>query len=133
PAAQRAPAVAGAPAAAARGRSGGPPAPAGAPAGAAQREPAVAGAPAAIPTAVQQPPAGLPVDFAAAQYQGAERALGELLKALVQSASSDLHLRVGEPAVFRTHGEMKRQATPPLSSEQLEMMLLSVKIGRAHV
>src|SRR6266550_4112081 len=58
---------------------------------------------------------------AAAQYKGAERALGELLKALVQSASSDLHLRVGEPPVFRTHGEMKRQATPPLSSEQLGM------------
>ncbi len=66
------------------------------------------------------------VDFAAAQYKGAERALGELLKALVHSSSSDLHLRVGEPPVFRTHGEMKRQSTPPLSSEQLEMMLLSV-------
>src|SRR3989440_735402 len=100
------------------------------------------------------PTAAGTVDFAAPQYKGAERALGELLKALVQSASSDLHLRVGEPPVFRTHGEMKRQATPPLSSEQLEMMLLSVmpernrgewketgdsdfayeiKIGRAHV
>jgi len=66
------------------------------------------------------------MDFAPAQYQGAERALGELLKALVHSASSDLHLRVGEPPVFRTHGEMKRQNTPPLSSEQLELMLLSV-------
>ena len=72
------------------------------------------------------PPQGLPADFAAPQYKGAERALGELLKALVQSASSDLHLRVGEPPVFRTHGEMKRQATPPLSSDQLEVMLLSV-------
>jgi len=71
------------------------------------------------------PPQGLPADFAA-QYKGAERALGELLKALVQSASSDLHLRVGEPPVFRTHGEMKRQATPPLTSDQLEVMLLSV-------
>src|SRR6059058_4305034 len=104
PAAQRAPAAA----ATATRRPGGAPAGAGAPAAAAQREPAVAGAPAAISTAVQQPPAGLPLDFAAAQYQGAERALGELLKALVQSASSDLHLRVGEPPVFRTHGEMKR-------------------------
>src|SRR5437879_6553865 len=102
PAAQRAPAVAGAPAAAARG------------------------GPAPTPPAAAAPPAGLPMDFAASQYQGAERALGELLKALVHSASSDLHLRVGEPPVFRTHGEMKRQATPPLSSEQLEMMLLSV-------
>src|SRR5216110_1633379 len=126
PAAQRAPAVAGAPAAAATRRSGGTPAPAGAPAAAAQREPAVAGAPAAIPTAVQQPAAGLPEDFAASQYQGAERALGELLKSLVTSASSDLHLRVGEPPVFRTHGEMKRQNSASLSPEQLELMLLSV-------
>src|SRR5207245_1387357 len=47
---------------------------------------AAAGAPAAA-----SPPAGLPMDFAASQYQGAERALGELLKALVHSASSDLH------------------------------------------
>src|SRR5213593_4751990 len=71
-------------------------------------------------------PAGLPADFAAPQYKGAERALGELLKKLVQSASSDLHLRVGEPPIFRTHGEMKRQATPPISMEQLELMLLAV-------
>jgi twitching motility protein PilT len=111
PAAQRAPAAA--PAAE-------PPAPA------AQRAPAVAGGSAAGAASSHQPPAGLPIDFAASQYQGAERALGELLKALVHSASSDLHLRVGEPPVFRTHGEMKRQGTPPLSSEQLELMLLSV-------
>jgi len=51
---------------------------------------------------------------------------GELLKALVRRPSSDLHLRVGEPPVFRTHGEMKRQATPPLHIRQLEVMLLSV-------
>ncbi|HET7379105.1 MAG TPA: type IV pilus twitching motility protein PilT [Gaiellales bacterium] len=68
----------------------------------------------------------LPADFAAPQYQAAERALGELLKALVKSASSDLHLRVGEPPVFRTHGEMKRQSVSPLAAEQLELMLLSV-------
>src|SRR5438094_785814 len=116
-------AAAGAPAPAAQRPSGATAAP---PAPAAQRAPAVAGGRAAAPTAVQQPPAGLPMDFAPAQYQGAERALGELLKALVHSASSDLHLRVGEPPVFRTHGEMKRQNTPPLSSEQLELMLLSV-------
>jgi twitching motility protein PilT len=111
---------------------------AGAPAPAAQRAPAVAGAPAPTPapTAAPKapspsaiaaaPPAGLPVDFAAPQYKAAERALGELLKALVSSASSDLHLRVGEPPVFRTHGEMKRQNTPPLTTEQLELMLLAV-------
>src|SRR5881394_3733503 len=89
------------------------------PAPAAQRAPAAAGGHAAAPAASHQPPAGLPMDFAASQYQGAERALGELLKALVSSASSDLHLRVAEPPVFRTHGEMKRQSTAPLSPEQI--------------
>ena len=79
----------------------------------------------AAPQAAEAP-AGLPVDFAAPQYKAAERALGELLKALVQSHSSDLHLRVGEPPIFRTHGEMKRQATAPLSAQQLELMLLAV-------
>src|SRR5213080_2989291 len=120
-------AAAGAPAPAAQRPSGATAAP---PAPAAQRAPAVAGGRAAAPAAGHHPPASLPVDFAASQYQGAERALGELLKALVQSASSDLHLRVGEPAVFSTHGEMKRQNTPPLSSEQLELMLLSVMPDR---
>ncbi|HEY6155880.1 MAG TPA: type IV pilus twitching motility protein PilT [Gemmatimonadales bacterium] len=119
-----------APAPAAQRASGSAGAVPGPPAPAAQRAPAVAGGPAAAPTAVQQPPAGLPLDFSASQYQGAERALGELLKALVQSASSDLHLRVGEPPVFRTHGEMKRQNAAPLSSEQLELMLLSVMPDR---
>ena len=116
----------GAPAPAAQRASGSAGAAAGPPTPAAQRAPAVAGGPATTPTGMTQPPASLPLDFAPAQYQGAERALGELLKALVSSASSDLHLRVGEPPVFRTHGEMKRQNTPPLSTQQLELMLLAV-------
>src|SRR5713101_1791483 len=119
--------------------SAGTQSPAAGPAPAAQRAPAGASAtappprppkPSAIAAApmveAPAPTTSETVDFAAAQYKGAERALGELLKALVHSSSSDLHLRVGEPPVFRTHGEMKRQSTPPLSSEQLEMMLLSV-------
>jgi len=108
---------------------------AGAPATAGARWAAGAGAsapaaPAPAPQPIAAPPAGLPVDFAAGQYKTAERALSELLKALVQSNSSDLHLRVGEPPVFRTHGEMKRQATPPVNPEQLELMLLAVMPDR---
>src|SRR2546422_1891539 len=114
PAAQRAPAVAGAPPSAAP-----PPRP--------PKPSAIAAAPMVeTPASATTSSAGLPGDFAATQYKGAERALGELLKKLVQSASSDLHLRVGEPPIFRTHGEMKRQATPPVSMEQLELMLLAV-------
>jgi twitching motility protein PilT len=71
-------------------------------------------------------PAELPADFAAPQYKAVERTLGELLKALVGSKSSDLHLRVGEPPIFRTHGEMKRQSAPPLTTEQLELTLLAI-------
>src|SRR5438876_318349 len=114
----------GAPASAAQAAAAGAPAPA------AQRAPAVAGGPAPAPTPIAAPSVGLPVDFAAGQYKTAERALGELLKALVQSQSSDLHLRVGEPPVFRTHGEMKRQASPAVGSEQLELMLLAVMPDR---
>src|SRR6267142_516841 len=55
------------------------------------------------------PPAALPGEFANSQYQAAEQRLGKLLRALVSSSSSDLHLRVGEPPMFRTHGEIARQ------------------------
>jgi len=104
-----------------------PPPPPPPPAPAAQRTPPVAEAPA--PAADKRgaaPPAGLPADFAPGQYQAAERTLGDLLRALVQSKSSDLHLRVGEPPLFRTHGEMTRQAGPPLSTDQLQLMLLAI-------
>jgi twitching motility protein PilT len=72
------------------------------------------------------PPSGLPGDFGSPQFKAAERALGELLNRLVQSGSSDLHLRVGEPPLFRTHGEMQRQAAPPLTGDQLGMTLLAI-------
>src|SRR6266540_3193335 len=118
---------------AAAGRAASQPAPA-SPAAPAKPKPprssAIAAAPMVetppIPPGSAVPPVGLPADFAAPPFRAAERALGDLLKALVQSRSSDLHLRVGEPPIFRTHGEMKRQATPPLSTEQLELMLLAV-------
>src|SRR5213594_1857025 len=83
-------------------------------------EPVVPAAPA--PAA----PPVLPAEFAAPQYKAAEQTLGELLRQLVHTKSSDLHLRVGEPPVFRTHGEMKRQAGERVPAEQLELMLLAV-------
>ena len=112
-----------------------PAAAAGAAAPAASKPPrgAASTAPAAAPPPVEAPaprsaaaPPGQPADFAAAQYQAAERTLGDLLRALVQSKSSDLHLRVGEPPLFRTHGEMARQSAGPLTTEQLELMLLAI-------
>ena len=84
---------------------------------------------------VESPPAGsemptapsaLPGEFAASQYEAAEQKLGKLLRALVSSGSSDLHLRVGEPPMFRTHGEIKRQGGNPLSVNDLELLVLSI-------
>ncbi|HEY7194164.1 MAG TPA: type IV pilus twitching motility protein PilT [Gemmatimonadales bacterium] len=75
---------------------------------------------------VASPAPSLPGEFASSQYEAAEQKLGKLLRALVQSGSSDLHLRVGEPAMFRTHGEIKRQTGSALSVNDLELLVLSI-------
>ncbi len=49
--------------------------------------------------------------------------LSDMLRALVETGSSDLHLRVGEPPIFRTHGEMKRHEAPPLTTDALHALL----------
>ena len=72
-------------------------------------------------------PSALPSEFATSQYNAAEQRLGKLLRTLVESKSSDLHLRVGEPAMLRTHGEIKRQpGETALSVNDLEMLILSI-------
>src|SRR5205809_139307 len=71
-------------------------------------------------------PGDLPGEFGSSEFQAAEQKLGKLLRALVQSSSSDLHLRVGEPAMFRTHGEIKRQPGSGLSVNDLELLVLSI-------
>jgi twitching motility protein PilT len=78
------------------------------------------------PVATSSAQAALPGEFAASHYQAAEQRLGKLLRALVQSSSSDLHLRVGEPPMFRTHGEIARQGGPALSVQDLELLILSI-------
>jgi twitching motility protein PilT len=82
--------------------------------------------PAAVPEMPAAAPSALPGEFASSQYEAAEQKLGKLLRALVQSGSSDLHLRVGEPAMFRTHGEIKRQSGAALSVNDLELLVLSI-------
>ena len=78
------------------------------------------------PTAAPVRAARLPAEFTDQQYHGAEQRLGQLLHALVQSKSSDLHLRVGEPPIFRTHGALVRQAGEALTAEALDLLLLSI-------
>jgi twitching motility protein PilT len=68
----------------------------------------------------------LPAEFATSQFKAAEQKLGKLLRGLVQSGSSDLHLRVDEPPMFRTHGEIQRQDGTKLSVNDLELLILSI-------
>src|SRR5216684_8021723 len=78
------------------------------------------------PSAATVAPGALPAEFADAQYKAAEQRLGDLLRALVKAGSSDLHLRVGEPPLFRTHGEIARQMGGPISADALALLLLSI-------
>ncbi len=54
-----------------------------------------------------------------------------LLRKLVEHSASDLHLRVGEPPILRTHGEMVRlDGAAPLTNDQLERLILSIMPDR---
>jgi twitching motility protein PilT len=110
--------------------AGGTPAKAAGPPPRPPRPSAIAAAP-LIEAPVAAPEAGgrsapLPGEFADDQYRAAEARLVKLLKELVASESSDLHMRVGEPPIFRTHGDIKRQEGTPITSDQLTLMLLSI-------
>jgi twitching motility protein PilT len=57
----------------------------------------------------------------------ARQSLERLLRLMLTESASDLHLRVGEPPVLRTHGEMRRAPDAPgLSNETVEAMLYSI-------
>src|SRR5574340_1132970 len=45
--------------------------------------------------------------------------LDVLLQQLVEKEGSDLHLRAGEPPVYRIHGDLVRTPRPPLSREEV--------------
>jgi twitching motility protein PilT len=110
-------------ASAAPGKAAGPPPPP-------PRPSAIAAAPLIeAPIATPEPggrPSALPGEFADDQYRAAEARLVKLLKELVASESSDLHMRVGEPPVFRTHGDIKRQEGAAITADHLALMLLSI-------
>ncbi len=57
----------------------------------------------------------------------AEERVQDLLRRLVDSSSSDLHMRVGLPPMYRTHGELIRQeGESTLSREDIESMIVSI-------
>jgi len=80
--------------------------------------PPVPPAPAAAAPRVSQ----VSVDAAAK----AEERLQGLLRYLVESKSSDLHMRVGLPPTYRTHGELAQHGDTPFTREDIESMILSI-------
>ncbi len=77
-------------------------------------------------------PTGAPVGTArgTSELSAAKGELEELLKLLVDSKASDLHLRTGMAPLLRRDGELKPEELPPLSGERLEAMLQSIMLPR---
>jgi len=87
----------------------------------------VPAAEAAAPAPRRPPPTAAASEAASA----AEERIQEYLRTLVSSGSSDLHLRVGEPAIIRKQGEMQRlEGKPQLSIEEMEALLFSIMPDR---
>ena len=53
-------------------------------------------------------------------------AIERLLRLLKEQGGSDLHLRVGEPPIFRRDGDLVRIEAPALEPQELEHMLISI-------
>ena len=61
----------------------------------------------------------------------AEERIQDLLRYLVKSDSSDLHLRVGLPPTYRLHGDLApRQGADPFTQDDIESMILSIMPDR---
>ena len=66
------------------------------------------------------------VGQAPAASDAARGRLDTLLRELAGSAASDLHLRSGQPPVYRRHGELVRTEAPAMEPPQLEAMLHAI-------
>jgi twitching motility protein PilT len=54
----------------------------------------------------------------------------ELFQGMAKHSASDLHLKVGQPPVFRINGELVRLKRDPLSAQELSDMLLPMLNGK---
>jgi twitching motility protein PilT len=80
------------------------------------------------PAAPSSPPSTSPSPTARSTQETAELrgAMDTLFRIMVESGSSDLHLRSGVPPMLRLHGELARQDLPAIPAERLEAMLVSI-------
>jgi twitching motility protein PilT len=87
------------------------------------------------PRAVVRPSGATPAPSAGAPPSAAARgpdlvearaAMEVLLKLLVDSGGSDLHLRSGEPPLLRRHGELVREGQTAIPAERLDTLLHAI-------
>ena len=53
-----------------------------------------------------------------------ELEVDKIFRALVKLEGSDLHMKVGQPPMVRTRGELKALNRPPIDSEEMVRLLL---------
>ncbi len=93
--------------------------------------PMEARSPAAAPPAAAPAPRRAPTAAVSAASAAAEERIQGFLHTLVESGSSDLHLRVGEPPITRKSGVMKRfEGHEPLTIDEMEALLFSIMPDR---
>ena len=90
-----------------------------------QPESVVAKTPAAAPAPAAGPSRDAVVSDVSSEPARTE--INSLLRSLVDTGASDLHLRVGEPPILRLHGELKRMIDmEALSNGRVEAMLTTI-------
>ena len=92
------------------------------------------GAPAAAGEVAASPPAGPAADTTSAGSgrgrAGGSQKVDALLRRLVASGGSDLHLRVGQPPIIRRDGGLSREEAAPLSGSDIQGLLDSIMSDR---
>jgi twitching motility protein PilT len=54
------------------------------------------------------------------------------LKEMVQMKASDMHLTIGQPVIYRIHGEISRVSKDPLTADMMEKIILPTMSPRNH-
>lgn len=66
------------------------------------------------------------------QHPDMANKIDELLAAMGKHGAGDLHLKVGEPPIFRIHGDLVRLKSPPLTAEGTDALLLPLCNARSQ-
>jgi twitching motility protein PilT len=81
-------------------------------------------------TAMLRPAVAPAAARGASEVSASKAEIEELLKLLVDSKASDLHLRTGMAPLLRRDGELRQVDRPPLTGERLDAMLQSIMSPR---